>query len=167
MKLDKSDMNPFTQNLRKYIFLQFVCKVVDIFDIIFLTLKRRDENVIKIHLYQHLVGLYGAFVHHNFLIGAQFTIFGFLNNLAEIFRHGFNIWTAMANKDEEQSWRLKLTNIQIAQFAISTIGLLLTLVNNSCGLSNFWLIVLLLHNVFMLFFVLRHHRNANVHKIVE
>ncbi|XP_073820675.1 very long chain fatty acid elongase 7-like [Musca autumnalis] len=157
-KLDVNDVSPITLNLRKFTFLYFFTKFLDIFDLVFLVLNKQRDNVTKFHKGQHLINFYGAFVYQRHIYGGQLAAVGFINIIAQIFVHCYHFWTAgKENSAKVESWKRYLVQIQILQFSLTSMSILLTLLNNSCGFPDMWLAILLVLNLYAAGGLYRHY----------
>ncbi|XP_022190423.1 elongation of very long chain fatty acids protein 7 [Nilaparvata lugens] len=113
-----------------FVYLYFINKLIDLFDTIFMVLRKKNSQITFLHLYHHammpIIGwLYSAYM------GAAISIFfGATNTLVHVIMYTYYLATNL-NAEFKKSiwWKSRLTQLQLVQFILVTCHALVNFLN--------------------------------------
>ncbi|KAM7348129.1 very long chain fatty acid elongase F-like [Cochliomyia hominivorax] len=148
MRYDPTDVSPIS--MRKFVYLYFINKILDWLETIFFCLRKKFKQISFLHVYHHTIMVWAAFIYINLFYGSQFTVVGHINSFVHVLMYAYYFLSTLDINLNMQSMKKFMTSIQILQFFYFSVKMFVTISNNSwCGLSNFYLTVLLIQNIFM------------------
>ncbi|XP_065364985.1 very long chain fatty acid elongase 7-like [Calliphora vicina] len=150
MKYDQKDTSYDLMGVRKFAYLYYINKYLDFLDTIFFVMRKKFKQISFLHVYHHGIMAWGGFIYMNRFLGSSFTVIGHVNSLVHVLMYTYYLLSASGGKLNVDSWKSHMTKLQIIQFFYFTVQFLTTIINNSwCGLSSFWLGLLMVQNLFM------------------
>ncbi|KAM7343758.1 very long chain fatty acid elongase F-like [Cochliomyia hominivorax] len=150
MKYDITYVDDTTVHLRKFGFLYFLSKLLDLMETIFFILRKKFNQVSFLHVYHHTAMLYAPFIYFNWFFGTQFTTIGYVNSLIHVLMYTYYFLSATDTKMNVKLWKQIITTSQILQFFYISVKLFVSIRNNSwCGHQIGFLWVGFIQNAFM------------------
>ncbi|XP_013114687.1 elongation of very long chain fatty acids protein 1-like [Stomoxys calcitrans] len=149
MSIPKTDVSTPTMRLLHITYMCYMSKVLDLSDTVIFVLRKKNRQVSFLHVYHHVTMVWASFLYHNKFFGSTFTAIGAVNSFVHILMYTYYLLSAMDIKINLDAWKPRLTEIQIIQFCYYCLKFAATLLNNTCGMSVFWLSLLLLQNMFI------------------
>lgn len=131
--------------------LYFIFKTVDLFDTLFIVLKKKNSQLSFLHVYHHFGIFIGSYVMSKWIPGGSATILGLINTFVHSIMYFYYFLTAFKPELKQSIWWKKyITQIQIAQFAFCTVAYLRIILTQNCNYPKTFLWMLFIQNVFML-----------------
>ncbi|RZF42955.1 hypothetical protein LSTR_LSTR004257 [Laodelphax striatellus] len=108
----------------------FFSKVVELLDTIFFVLRKKQRQITFLHVYHHANMVVSTWAYLKYIPGEQGLVIGFLNSIVHIVMYGYYCLAALGPRFEKYLWWKKhLTKLQLVQFVLMMLYLVLLLVN--------------------------------------
>ncbi|XP_024889864.1 elongation of very long chain fatty acids protein AAEL008004-like, partial [Temnothorax curvispinosus] len=96
---------------------------------VFFVLRKKQNQITFLHVYHHTIMAVFSWCYLKFLPGEQGVIIGFLNFLVHVIMYSYYLIAALGPKYKKYLWWKKyMTSIQLLQFVLILIHLILTLI---------------------------------------
>ncbi|KAL0109559.1 hypothetical protein PUN28_014549 [Cardiocondyla obscurior] len=107
----------------------FFAKIIELLDTIFFVLRKKQNQITFLHVYHHTITAIFSWCYLKFLPGEQGVIIGFLNSTVHVIMYSYYLIAALGPKYRKYLWWKKyMTSIQLVQFGLMLIYLVLTLI---------------------------------------
>ncbi|XP_071632162.1 very long chain fatty acid elongase AAEL008004 [Temnothorax longispinosus] len=107
----------------------FFSKIIELLDTVFFVLRKKQNQITFLHVYHHTITAVFSWCYLKFLPGEQGVIIGFLNSLVHVIMYSYYFIAALGPKYKKYLWWKKyMTWIQLVQFALMLVYLVLTLI---------------------------------------
>ncbi|XP_065212269.1 very long chain fatty acid elongase 7-like [Planococcus citri] len=147
--IDWSD-TPFNKYVVSLCYLYFVIKMVDLLDTIFMVLRKKDDHISFLHVYHHTGMCALAWGGVKYLPGGHGTFLGFINTFVHAVMYGYYLFATIYPENSGKNWWKKyLTQLQMAQFLMVAVHMLLLLFQPNCSYPKFTVFILTPQNIFM------------------
>ncbi|XP_072758487.1 very long chain fatty acid elongase AAEL008004 [Anoplolepis gracilipes] len=118
-----------TQTVLSTAWWYFFSKIVEFLDTVFFILRKKQNQVTFLHVYHHSITAFFSWCYLKYIPGEQGLVIGFLNSTVHIIMYSYYFIAALGSKYKKYLWWKKyMTWIQLLQFGIMLIYLILTLV---------------------------------------
>ncbi|XP_072758389.1 very long chain fatty acid elongase AAEL008004-like isoform X5 [Anoplolepis gracilipes] len=109
----------------------FFAKVIELLDTVFFVLRKKQYQVTFLHVYHHTLMATFSWCCLKLLLGEQAIVVGFLNSIVHVILYIYYFIAALGSKYRKYLWWKKyMTLIQLLQFALMLVYLMLTLAMN-------------------------------------
>uniref|UniRef100_A0A1I8MSA8 Elongation of very long chain fatty acids protein n=1 Tax=Musca domestica TaxID=7370 RepID=A0A1I8MSA8_MUSDO len=149
MRVERNDISKETMDLMHITHICYMTKIFDTLDTIFFVLRKKNNQISFLHVYHHTSMIWASFLYHNLFFGSVYTDIGHVNSFVHALMYTYYLLSSMESKIKLDSWKPRLTEIQIIQFFYYTIKFGSSLCNNTCGMSYGWMCALVTQNLFM------------------
>ncbi|KAL7021733.1 hypothetical protein ACKWTF_011999 [Chironomus riparius] len=151
--------------LLRLTYYYFLLKVLDLFDTLFIVLRKKDSNLSFLHCYHHFFMVLGTFIAVRWVPGGHSTILGILNSMVHGFMYAYYFATAFRPELKKSLWwKRYITQIQLIQFVLLLIHYLRATLAHDCKYPKFWLWIMVIQNVFMISMFADFYWNAYIKK---
>ncbi|XP_075155789.1 very long chain fatty acid elongase AAEL008004-like isoform X1 [Haematobia irritans] len=147
--IDRNDRSPETMGLFHFSHLYFLNKIIDLLDTVFFVLRKKNNQITYLHVYHHVLMVITSYGYNRFIYGSHFSIVGIVNTLVHMLMYTYYFVAASKININIESWKRRMTKVQICQFGYIALSLAVPLMNNWCGLPYFWLVGGFLQNFHM------------------
>ncbi|XP_012524535.1 elongation of very long chain fatty acids protein [Monomorium pharaonis] len=107
----------------------FFAKIIELLDTVFFVLRKKQNQVTFLHVYHHTMTAVFSWCYLKFLPGEQGVLIGFLNSMVHVIMYSYYLIAALGPKYRKYLWWKKyMTWIQLLQFALMLVYLVLTLI---------------------------------------
>lgn len=145
----------FDATIEFWIFVHYVTKYLDMFDSLFMVLRKKDEQLSFLHVYHHLTigAIWGTLLHFGFGNGTAF--FGaWINSLVHALMYFHYFWTSLKFRNPFKAY---LTQFQMLQFGLCiTQGVLAVLFDRQFTL--FWSVLQSCYHMTLLYLFMQFYR---------
>lgn len=145
----------FNETIEFWIFVHYVTKYLDMFDSLFMVLRKKDEQLSFLHVYHHLTigAIWGTLLHFGF--GNGTASFGaWINSLVHALMYFHYFWTSLKFRNPFKAY---LTQFQMLQFGLCiTQAVLGVLVDRQFTL--FWSILQCTYHMSLLYLFMQFYR---------
>ncbi|XP_054280156.1 elongation of very long chain fatty acids protein 7-like [Macrosteles quadrilineatus] len=149
MPVDTSD-SPTANLTVRYVWVYFILKCVDLLDTVFMVLRKNDRQVTYLHRYHHIIMVCGSWGTNKYFAGGHVILFGTVNSFVHLVMFSYYQLMLIRPRNKKNVWWKKyITQLQLVQFVITTLHCLAALVQPSCPIPKFWLIVAIPQVIFM------------------
>ncbi|KAB0795323.1 hypothetical protein PPYR_12162 [Photinus pyralis] len=129
----------------------FMMKIIDLLDTVFFVLRKKYSQVTFLHVYHHagmcLLGWMGT----KYVAGGHGCLLGLINTTVHVIMYFYYLLTAWDKKYKDNIWWKKhITQLQIVQFLVVTVHLMLVLFQPTCDYPRWIVYSLLPQNALML-----------------
>ncbi|KAM7343795.1 very long chain fatty acid elongase 7-like [Cochliomyia hominivorax] len=150
MKHDINYTDEATDDLRKFTYLYFISKLLDLLETMFFILRKKFNQVSFLHVYHHTAMLYAPFIYFNWYFGTQMVVIGYINSFIHVLMYTYYFLSALDTNMNVKLWKQIITTSQILQFFYISLKVFVSIRNNGqCGLYPLFLWVCLIQNTFM------------------
>ncbi|KAG5674178.1 hypothetical protein PVAND_004161 [Polypedilum vanderplanki] len=157
-----------TSNDVEYIFtyIYFAFKVIDLFDTVFIVLRKNNKQLSFLHCYHHLMMCCATYTGIMWFPGGSAILLGVLNSFVHSIMYSYFLMTSLNNGKIKNSlwWKKHITHIQLIQFIILTVVYTQTFFAPNCSYPIYLRVVLLSQSVFMLYLFSNFYITAYVKK---
>uniref|UniRef100_A0A0A9VVC6 Elongation of very long chain fatty acids protein n=1 Tax=Lygus hesperus TaxID=30085 RepID=A0A0A9VVC6_LYGHE len=116
--IDRSD-TPLNRRLVRGVWLYYISKFIELFDTIFFVMRKKNDQVSKLHVYHHSIMPFNTWVTAKFLPGGHATFGGVLNSFVHVIMYTYYLLAALGPSMRKYLWWKKyLTTFQIIQFVM-------------------------------------------------
>ncbi|XP_073828880.1 very long chain fatty acid elongase 7-like [Musca autumnalis] len=127
----------------------YLTKYLDLFDTIFIVLRKKSQQVTFLHVYHHAGMVFGVYVYMTFLPCSHSTMLGIVNLLVHTVMYAYYFIASVRPTTATIWWKKHITQMQLLQFAYLTFHFLQVVVNNTCGHPFLIAMVGFIQNIFM------------------
>uniref|UniRef100_A0A146MGW9 Elongation of very long chain fatty acids protein n=2 Tax=Lygus hesperus TaxID=30085 RepID=A0A146MGW9_LYGHE len=114
--IDRSD-TPLNRRLVRGVWLYYISKFIELFDTIFFVMRKKNDQVSKLHVYHHSIMPFNTWVTAKFLPGGHATFGGVLNSFVHVIMYTYYLLAALGPSMRKYLWWKKyLTVLQMGQF---------------------------------------------------
>ncbi|XP_011877661.1 PREDICTED: elongation of very long chain fatty acids protein AAEL008004 [Vollenhovia emeryi] len=107
----------------------FFSKITELLDTVFFVLRKKQNQISFLHVFHHSITAVFSWAYLKFLPGEQGVVIGFLNSIVHIIMYSYYCIAALGPKYRKYLWWKKyMTWIQLVQFALMLVYLVLTLI---------------------------------------
>jgi len=133
----------------KLVYFYFLLKVLDLFDTLFIILKKNKLTVL--HCYHHFIMALCCWICVRYFPGGHVTFLGMINTFVHSIMYFYFYLTSLKPEMKKSIWWKKhITHIQMAQFMIMIIHFTRGAFTGGCNFPKTWMWFLVIQNVFML-----------------
>ncbi|EEB16888.1 elongation of very long chain fatty acids protein, putative [Pediculus humanus corporis] len=146
-------LNPIAEKEIRLCHLYFLSKITELLDTIFFVLKKKDRHVSLLHVFHHAAMPFSVWFGVKFHPGGNLAFFGIPNLFVHIWMYFYYMMAAMGPQYQKYIWwKRHITQMQLAQFAIVMIYVLI--ISGKCT-QNWHLVswILVLDVAFVILFV--------------
>ncbi|XP_065363311.1 uncharacterized protein LOC135956688 [Calliphora vicina] len=147
--VDPTNTEPWMMRLLYITYGYYLTKYLDLFDTIFIVLRKKDQQISFLHVYHHTGMVFGVYVFMTFLPGSHSTMLGLINLLVHTVMYSYYFVTSMTPVKETLWWKRHITQLQLVQFGYLTVHFLLVIVRNTCAHPLAVAFVGFMQNIFM------------------
>ncbi|KRG02352.1 elongation of very long chain fatty acids protein [Drosophila mojavensis] len=127
----------------------YLLKYLDLFDTVFIVLRKKNSQVSFLHVYHHAGMVFGVSVFMTFLAGSHCTILGVINLLVHSVMYAYYFASSLGAVKHLLWWKRHITQLQLLQFGYLTLHFLLVIVRNPCQFPVMIAFVGFIQNIFM------------------
>ncbi|XP_013134328.1 PREDICTED: elongation of very long chain fatty acids protein 7-like [Papilio polytes] len=129
----------------------FLSKITELLDTIFFVLRKRDRQVSFLHVYHHTFAVFFGWCSARFEPAYIFIFIGVLNSFVHIIMYAYYGLSAFPNLTKYLWWKKYITKMQLVQFFLMILYLLLTPLMSSCRSSNLFILTLVINNLLFVY----------------
>lgn len=126
----------------------FFAKVIELLDTVFFVLRKKQNQITFLHVFHHTITAVFSWCYLKFLPGEQGVVIGFLNSIVHVIMYSYYLIAALGPKYKKYLWWKKyMTWIQLTQFALMLVYLVLTLImdcRTPKALTYFFVVVVII-----------------------
>ncbi|KAF6198719.1 hypothetical protein GE061_008471 [Apolygus lucorum] len=116
--IDYSD-TPVIRRLVRGVWMYYLTKYVELFDTIFFVMRKKNDQVSKLHVYHHSIMPFNTWVTAKFLPGGHAIFGGVLNSFVHVIMYTYYLLAALGPGMRKYLWWKKyLTVLQMGQFVV-------------------------------------------------
>ncbi|XP_073820612.1 very long chain fatty acid elongase 7-like [Musca autumnalis] len=138
---DPTDMSLETIKGTRPAYLYYLTKYLDLFDTIFFLLRKKYNQISFLHVYHHALMILGTHLYVSKAFGSHLTLIGVINSFIHVVMYTYYLAAAMKINIDLKPWKKTMTTMQLIQFVVLLIHQSLPLIDNSCNLNK-WLVLL-------------------------
>ncbi|XP_075156598.1 very long chain fatty acid elongase 7-like [Haematobia irritans] len=142
---------PWMMRVLKITYGYYLTKYLDLFDTIFIVLRKKNQQVTFLHVYHHAGMVIGVYIYMTFLPGSHCTMLGIINLLVHTVMYSYYFVASVRPSAATVWWKRYITQLQLAQFAYLVFHFLQVVLNNHCGYPLLVAITGFMQNIFMFF----------------
>ncbi|XP_005189663.3 elongation of very long chain fatty acids protein AAEL008004 [Musca domestica] len=146
---EPTNTEPWMMNCLYVTYGYYLTKYLDLFDTIFIVLRKKTQQVTFLHVYHHAGMVLGVHLYITFFPGSHSTMLGVINLLVHTVMYGYYFIASVRPSTSSLWWKRYITQMQLAQFAYLAFHFLQVVVNNSCNHPFLIAIVGFMQNIFM------------------
>ncbi|KAL9914829.1 very long chain fatty acid elongase 7-like isoform 1-T2 [Glossina fuscipes fuscipes] len=125
--------------------LYLINKVVDLFDTIFMILRKKNDQITFLHVYHHSIMIYLTWFGIKYMgVREEFGIIITINTAIHVIMYFYYLVAAMGPQYQKYlRWKIYITKIQIGQFLMAPVYIFASVVKG-CQISKpytFWVII--------------------------
>ncbi|RZF46169.1 hypothetical protein LSTR_LSTR015525 [Laodelphax striatellus] len=156
------DMRP-ERNI--FVYLYFMNKLTDLFDTIFMVLRKKNSQISFLHLYHHTMIAIIAWLYVAYMGAAISIFFGALNTFVHVIMYTYYLATNL-NSEFKKSlwWKRRLTQLQLVQFILVTCHAVINFLNPNSEFPGVIVVVTIPQGIIMLILFLDFYRKAYIKK---
>ncbi|KAI8128138.1 Elongation of very long chain fatty acids protein 4 [Lucilia cuprina] len=162
--VDPTNTEPWMIRLLYITYGYYLTKYLDLFDTIFIVLRKKNQQISFLHIYHHTGMVFGCYIYMTFLPGSHATMLGLINLFVHTVMYSYYFVTSLKPIKETLWWKRHITQLQLAQFGYLFIHFLIVLVRNTCGHPNVVALVGFMQNMFMFALFFEFYYKAYVKK---
>lgn len=141
----------FAINVVDLNYAYFMLKICDLFDTLFIVLKKKENQLSFLHCYHHGGMVLATYMSSKWLPGGPPIMLGVVNTLVHMVMYSYYFLTAFKPELKKSLWWKKhITQIQLAQFMFLFVHFLRATLTKDCEYPQFFLIALLVQDIFFL-----------------
>lgn len=149
-RLDYST-SEYAINVMELNYAYFMLKIIDLFDTLFIVLKKKSNQLSFLHCYHHGGMILATYMSSKWLPGGPGIMLGVVNTLVHMVMYSYYFLTAFKPELKQSLWWKKhITQIQLAQFMFLFVHFLRATLDEDCDYPQFFLIALLIQDIFFL-----------------
>lgn len=149
-KLDYST-SEFGITVMELNYAYFLLKITDLLDTLFIVLKKKSNQLSFLHCYHHGGMVLATYMSSKWLPGGPAIMLGVVNTLVHMVMYSYYFLTALKPELKKSLWWKKhITQIQLAQFLFLFVHFLRATLAEDCDYPQFFLIALLIQDIFFL-----------------
>ncbi|EPY31800.1 elongation of very long chain fatty acids protein 4 [Strigomonas culicis] len=148
----------FDSKIEFWIFVHYATKFLDMFDTLFMVLRKKDEQISFLHVYHHLtIGLiWGLLLHNGIANGTAF--FGaWINSSVHAIMYFHYLYTSFGLTNPFKKY---ITQIQMIQFALCIMHAVLAVVLDN-QIPKPWAVLQLCYHMTLLYLFMRFYQKGN------
>lgn len=126
--------SPGAVRMAKVVHLFFMVKLIDLLDTVFMVLRKKQDHVSFLHVYHH-AGMFAlTWGVTKYFPGGHVTFTGFINSFIHTLMYTYYLLATIFPPEQRKLlwWKKYLTLLQMAQFAICGVHMILPLFLNDC-----------------------------------
>ncbi|KAG5666252.1 hypothetical protein PVAND_017633 [Polypedilum vanderplanki] len=132
--------------------IYFLSKLWDLFDTIFIILKKNDRQLSFLHCYHHMFMAFATYFIMKFYIDTSFCLVAVINALIHSCMYFYYFLTTQNSEVKKSiTWKKHITHIQMLQFTVLSIHFLRPVFNTECNRPKVWDIFMSLQILFILY----------------
>lgn len=102
---------------RRYAWCYLMLKLLDLFDTVFMVVRRKQSQVTFLHVYHHLSITIYTLVYVRWTFGEQVPMYAFLNSVVHVFMYFYYFLAGFGPEMQKKLWWKKyITVLQLVQF---------------------------------------------------
>ncbi|BET02505.1 elongation of very long chain fatty acids protein [Nesidiocoris tenuis] len=110
---------PILRRLVTGVWLYYITKFVELLDTIFFVLRKKNDQISKLHVYHHSIMPINAWLSAKFLPGGNSIFCGVINSFVHVIMYSYYLMSAMGPGMRKYLWWKKyLTVLQMGQFVL-------------------------------------------------
>ncbi|XP_023176873.2 elongation of very long chain fatty acids protein F [Drosophila hydei] len=127
----------------------YLLKYLDLFDTVFIVLRKKNSQVSFLHVYHHAGMIFGVYVYMTFLAGSHCTMLGVINLFVHSVMYAYYFASSLGAVKHLLWWKRHITQLQLLQFGFLTLHFLLVIVRNPCQFPVLISFIGFIQNIFM------------------
>lgn len=146
---DATNTEPWMMRLLYVTYGYYLTKYLDLFDTIFIVLRKKNQQITFLHVYHHAGMVFAVYSYMTFLPGSHSTMLGIINLLVHTVMYSYYFVTSLRPIKEALWWKRHITQLQLAQFGYLALHFLQVIIHNPCGHPAIIAFVGFIQNLFM------------------
>ncbi|TMW54292.1 hypothetical protein DOY81_000647 [Sarcophaga bullata] len=147
--VDPTNTEPWMMRLVYVTYGYYLTKYLDLFDTIFIVLRKKNQQISFLHLYHHAGMVFAVYVYMTFMPGSHSTMLGLINLFVHTVMYSYYFVTSLKKIKETLWWKRHITQLQLLQFGYLAIHFLQVVVKNTCDHPSIVTLVGFIQNLFM------------------
>ncbi|KAM7348128.1 very long chain fatty acid elongase AAEL008004 [Cochliomyia hominivorax] len=147
--IDPTNTEPWMMRLLYVTYGYYLTKYLDLFDTIFIVLRKKNQQISFLHVYHHAGMVLGVYIYTTFLPGSHSTMLGLINLIVHTVMYSYYFVTSLRPIKETLWWKRHITQLQLLQFGYLAVHFLMVIFRNTCGHPNAVALVGFMQNIFM------------------
>ncbi|XP_030369188.1 elongation of very long chain fatty acids protein F [Scaptodrosophila lebanonensis] len=147
---DHSNTQPWMMRLLYSTYGYFLLKYLDLFDTVFIVLRKKNSQISFLHVYHHAGMAFASFIYITFLGGSHASMLGVLNLLVHTVMYSYYFASSIGALQQTLWWKRHITQLQLVQFGVLALHFTLVIFRNPCNHPMLIAFMGTIQNTFML-----------------